>query len=67
MVNERESVKSERPQQVSTESSESSLVTFNGALVDVASLMKQLERSEQTRALLELRMIGLQQDLGIYI
>ena len=40
------------------------LVTYNGALVDVASMMKQLERSEQSRGALETRLAAIQHDLG---
>ncbi len=44
--------------------SQEGLVLFQGAMVDIASVMQRSEKSEKTRAQLETKLKELQDDMG---
>lgn len=43
-----------------------SIISYNGALLDVSKLMEQLERSEKARLDADEKLKSLQQELGMY-
>ena len=44
----------------------SRMVMYHGAMVDVHSVMTQLERSEKSRTAVEAKLKSIQQDMGTY-
>lgn len=47
------------------DSESKSIISFNGALLDVAKLMEQLDRSEKARLDADEKLKSLQQELGM--
>ena len=45
----------------------SRMVMYHGAVVDIHSVMTQLERSEKSRTAVEAKLKSIQQDMGTYI
>ena len=45
----------------------SRMVMYHGAMVDVHSVMTQLERSEKSRTAVEAKLKSIQQDMGTYV
>lgn len=48
------------------EGAESHMITYKGAMIDLESLMAQLERSEKTRAEMEKQMIEVNKEKGTH-